>query len=136
MFLAKADKTWELVSLCIGLILVIVVILFAVLMQKITDKENKDTDKQSSIESSDIEIDWGYIVDKKDYVSEDKGEVYLLTFEQIIGDKKYQRTDRVTQSTYDKFTIGDKYYRARYTEDGIKTFEERSKKDDSLHSNN
>ena len=42
---------------------------------------------------------------------------------------------RVTQSTYDKFTIGDKYYRARYTEEGIKIFEDGGSEDDSLYSN-
>lgn len=131
------NKVAELIYVIVGAVLMLFLVIFTLVLVKTTDKGYNDNEESMLPEYSDIkvEIDWGYIVDKKDYVSEDKGEVYLLTFEQIIDGKKYQRTDRVTQSTYDKFTIGDKYYRARYTEDGIKTFEERGNKDDSLYSN-
>lgn len=74
-----------------------------------------------------MNIDWGFITDKKDYIDSNGKEVYLLTYEQNIGNKTIKRTDRVTQSTYEKFTIGDKFYRASYTEDGIKLFENRNK---------
>lgn len=83
------------------------------------------TDESSK--SGEENIDWGFITDKKDYIDTDGNEVYLLTYEQNIGNKTIKRTDRVTQSTYEKFTIGDKFYRASYTEDGIKLFEDRDK---------
>ena len=137
MFPTETSRTSELIVIIVGVILLAIIIVVAIVANKIYDRpDNPDANVESNIaEDNEADIDWGFIIDKKDYVSEDKGEVYLLTFEQVIDGKKYQRTDRVTQSTYDKFTIGDKYYRARYTEDGIKTFEERGNKDDSLYSN-
>ena len=137
MFPTETSKGTEFLVFIVGGIILAIVIIVAAVALKISDRpDNPETNVESNIaEDNEADIDWGFIIDKKDYVSEDKGEVYLLTFEQVIDGKKYQRTDRVTQSTYDKFTIGDKYYRARYTEDGIKTFEERGNKDDSLYSN-
>lgn len=131
MFPTETSKGTEFLVFIVGGILLVIVIIVAAIALKISDRpDNPDANVESSSEDSkseEMNIDWGFITDKKDYIDETGKEVYLLTYEQNIGNKTIKRTDRVTQSTYEKFTIGDKFYRASYTEDGIKLFESRNK---------
>lgn len=131
MFPTETSKGTEFLVFIVGGIILAIVIIVAVVALKISDRpDNPDANVESSSEDSkskEADIDWGFITDKKDYIDETGNEVYLLTYEQNIGNKTIKRTDRVTQSTYEKFTIGDKFYRASYTEDGIKLFEDRDK---------
>lgn len=127
MFSVEAHKVSELVMLIVGTVIIAITIVVAAIAIKMSDKPDnieKDTDNisvENNMYSDDI--DWGYVCHKQDYVNAKGDEVYLLTYKQAINDKVLKRTDRVTQSTYDKFTIGDKFYRATYTEDGIRIYE-------------
>ena len=127
MFPVEVHKASELVMLIAGLIIIAITIAAAAIAIKMYDEPDnteKDTDNisvEDNMYSDDI--DWGYICHKQDYVNAKGDEVYLLTYKQVINNKVLKRIDRVTQSTYDKFTIGDKFYRAAYTEDGIRIYE-------------
>lgn len=127
MFPVEVHKASELVMLIAGLIIIAITIAVAVIAIKISDKPDNTEKDTANISVEDNmysdDIDWGYVCHKQDYVNAKGDEVYLLTYKQITDDKVLKRTDRVTQSTYDKFTIGDKFYRATYTEDGIRIYE-------------
>ena len=127
MFPVEVHKASELVMLIAGLIIIAITIAAAAIAIKMSDKpDNTEKDTYNiSVEDNmySDDIDWGYICHKQDYVNAKGDEVYLLTYKQVINNKVLKRIDRVTQSTYDKFTIGDKFYRAAYTEDGIRIYE-------------
>lgn len=128
MFPVETNRGVELFSLILGALVISIIIAVTAIALRVANNDNdkEDNDKNNiSVEDNvySDDIDWGYIYHKQDYINDKGDEVYLLTYKQVINNKVLKRTDRVTQSTYDKFTIGDKFYRATYTEDGIRIYE-------------